>query len=496
LAAVVEVGSAARGLRQFALFATGLLLLAAVGCSSDDGSNDPDIVAAGNGAGTSASGTSGTGGRSGTSGDTGTTAGTAAASGRSGSSGTGTAGRSGAGAGGTGAVSGTGGTTGGTGGNAGMMSGDDDAGMPPGMDDDDAGVCMPPTNPLNTAGFPKCSAEVCPAQDSVCVPRTFLNDLKVPAASVNLLADCNATDKCVPVTLASQAGRQILPKCVSLNGAEGRCLSSCVPQVREQAAQLPRSTCSGSDLCVPCFDPRTGEDTTACSQGCDMGPTEPPKPFPKCCSNRGLCVPPSLAADQAANLARDSCAAGNLCAPTELTDPTYKPKTCNSLDGAEGRCISTCAGGAVAQQKDRLPTAGCGSNEVCAPCYDPITGDPTGSCAINGDVPAKPKYTFARCCGNGASSAGVCVSPALAGDQASILRRESCANNKLCAPVAKAKDPKFRFPVCYSSLGVGACVNSCILDPLQAAILSRAECGSGELCAPCQLLGSPTGACD
>jgi len=433
-----------------------------------------------------------TSGGSGTAGGgAGVTAGTAAASGRSGSPGAGTGGSSGRRGAGTSAGAGTGGT----GGKAGM-SVEDDGGMPPGMDEDDAGVCMPPPNPLNTGGFTKCSADVCPAQDSVCVPRTFLEQLKVPAASVNLLADCNSTDKCVPVSLASQAGRQILPKCVSLNGAEGRCLSSCVPQVRDQAAVLPRSTCTGNDLCAPCYDPRTGEDTSACSQGCDTGPTEPPKPFPKCCSNRGVCVPPSLAADQAANLARDTCSAGNLCAPQELTDPTFKPKTCNSIDGAEGRCISTCAGGAVAQQKDRLPTAGCGANEVCAPCYDPITGDPTGSCGINGDKPAKPKYTFARCCGNGSSSAGVCVSPSLAGDQASILRRESCGNNKLCAPVAKAKDPSFRFPVCYSSLGAGACVNSCILDPLQAAILSRADCGSGELCAPCELLGSPTGACD
>ncbi|HKP58262.1 MAG TPA: hypothetical protein VJV78_16155 [Polyangiales bacterium] len=471
------------------------MLLAAVGCSGDDGETNNPSGMSGTGA-APAAGTSGS--RAGNGGTPAPTAGAAATSGKGGSSGTPspTAGRSGSGGAGTGAGTGGAGTTGGTGGNAGMSGGDEDSGVPPGTDDEDAGVCMPPPNPLNTAGFPKCSADICPAQDSVCVPKTFLDQLKIPAASVNLLADCNATDKCVPVALASQAGRQILPKCVSLNGAEGRCLSSCVPQVKEQAAQLPRSTCTGTDLCAPCYDPRTGKDTTACSQGCDTGPTEPPKPFPKCCSGRGLCVPPSLAADQASSLARDSCSAGNLCAPTELTDPTFKPKTCNSLDGAEGRCISTCAGGAVAQQKDRLPTAGCGSNEVCAPCFDPITGDPTGSCTINGDKPAKPKYTFGRCCGSGQSSAGVCVAPALAGDQASILRKENCATGKLCAPVAKAKDPKFRFPVCYGLLGTGACVNECILDPAQAGILQRDGCAQGEKCAPCSLLGSPTGACE
>ena len=373
----------------------------------------------------------------------------------------------------------------------------DDAGVTEPPDMDDAGVCEPPKQPLNTAGFPKCPMNICPAQDSVCVAKSLLESLKVPASTTDRLADCSATEKCVPTSLASQAGKQILPKCVSLNNAEGRCLSPCVPQVAQQATLLPRSTCTGSDLCAPCFDPRTGEDTGACEQGCDMGPTEPPKPFPSCCSNRGLCVPPSLAADQAANLQRDTCAAGNLCAPKELTDPTFKPKTCNSLDGAEGRCISTCAGGAVASQKDRLPTAGCGANEVCAPCYDPITGDPTGSCSINGDKPVKPKYTFPKCCDDRQPAAGVCVSPSLAGDQASILRAEGCGSGKLCAPVEKAKDPKYRFPVCYSALlGTGACVNSCILQPAQAAILSRDGCAQGELCAPCALLGSPTGACE
>jgi hypothetical protein len=212
-----------------------------------------------------------------------------------------------------------------------------------------------------------------------------------------------------------------------------------------------------------------------------------------------LCVPPALAGDQAANLQKDTCATGTMCAPTELTDPTFKPKSCDSLDGAEGRCVSTCVGGPVAKQKDRLPTAGCAANEVCAPCYDPVTGDDTGACKINGDTPAKPKYTFAKCCapttGSG-TPAGVCVAPALAGSQAEILQQDKCASGKLCAPVKKAQDPTFKFAKCNSLLGAGVCVNSCIVGPSQAAILSRASCAADELCAPCEVLGSTTHACD
>lgn len=370
------------------------------------------------------------------------------------------------------------------------------SGSQAGMDDDDAGVCVPLEKPLNTS-FGKCSMELCPAQDSVCVPTSLLTSLKIKEDSIKLLADCNDQYKCVPEALANRGGRVLLTTCKSINGAEGRCLSSCVPSVAVQASLLPKDVCTGTDLCAPCFDPRTGEDTGACEQGCDTGPKEPPKPFAKCCSDRGLCVPPALAGDQAKNLNKEACTADTLCAPKELTDPTFKAKACDSIDGAEGRCISTCVGGAVAKQKDRLPTAGCGTEEVCAPCFDPVTGEDTGACTVNGDKPTKPKQVFQQCCGtSGSNPVGVCVTPELAGSQASILRQETCPMGKLCAPVKKAQDPAFKFASCSSLLGAGACVNKCIPDQTQAAILSRASCETDELCAPCELLGETTHACE
>jgi hypothetical protein len=362
-------------------------------------------------------------------------------------------------------------------------------------DDDDAGVCMPLETPLNVLGAALCSPDICPGQDSRCIETSLLKQL-VAQSAIDLLADCNATQKCVPQTVAEGAGRAIAKSCTSLLGAEGRCTSQCVPLVAERATQLPKDVCEGNDLCAPCYDPRTGADTLACKQGCDPGPTQPPKTFAKCCSSRGLCVPPSLAGAQAPNLAKDSCSADLLCAPSELTDPTFVPKSCYSIDNAEGRCVSTCIGGAVAKQRDRLPTAGCADAEVCAPCYDPITGADTGACTVNGDTPRQPKYQFPACCKAGsAAGAGVCVPPALAGDQASILRQETCASGRLCAPIKKAEDPNSRFPSC-TGLGTGACISSCILDPAQAAILARTSCVQGEVCAPCSILGQNTGACE
>ncbi|MET0387094.1 MAG: hypothetical protein ABW321_14095 [Polyangiales bacterium] len=421
------------------------------------------------------------------------TGGTSAASGSGGTSGAAIGGQGGANA-GTGGAAGRP-PSGGSGGAAGSSGASDlDGGM---STDEDGGAaeCVPPEQPADFSRSPRCSAELCPAQDSVCIQTVLLLSM-TPQSTVDQLAKCDANNTCVPVTLANQLGRSLLTHCRSLNDAEGRCVSSCVPLVKSQADRLPRDVCTGADLCAPCYDPRTGEATGACSQGCDPGPTEPAKPFVECCSGRGLCVPPVVAGQQASQLARDSCSENLLCAPTELTDPAFKPPRCASLDGAEGRCLSNCVGGAVAKQRDRLPTAGCGAEEVCAPCYDPVTGEDTGACTVNGDKPADPAYKFPTCCGEGASAAGVCVSPELAGDQAEILRREDCGQDKLCAPTAKAQDPNFRFPVCYGPLGTGACVNACILQPAQAAILGRVSCAEGELCAPCTLLCAPTGACD
>ena len=362
-------------------------------------------------------------------------------------------------------------------------------------DDEDGGVCEPPETPLDVSGIAECPTDICPGHDSVCMPLRIIASV-VPESTLGLLADCSDTEKCVPRELASTLGRGIQPTCTSVNGAEGRCISSCVPLVATQASLLPKDVCTGNDLCAPCYDPRTGEDTLACRQGCDPGPTQPPKVFAHCCSDRGLCVPPQLAGSQAGSLDKDTCTGDTLCAPTDLTDPTFKPKHCDSIDGAEGRCMSTCIGGAVARQKDRLPTQGCGQDEVCAPCFDPITGEDTGACSVNGDAPEQPKYTFPHCCSNGAGDqVGVCVTPELAGDQASMLKQDTCARGRLCAPIKKAADPNYKFPSCRG-LGAGACVPSCILDPLEAAILSRVSCGVGELCAPCSTLGVSTGACD
>lgn len=90
---------------------------------------------------------------------------------------------------------------------------------------------------------------------------SFLSRLKTYSPSVT------TNNLCVPITLTGSLGKALLTKCKSINGAEGRCTSACVPIVAEQAAILPKDVCTGNDLCAPCFDPRTGDDTLACRKG-------------------------------------------------------------------------------------------------------------------------------------------------------------------------------------------------------------------------------------
>jgi hypothetical protein len=324
----------------------------------------------------------------------------------------------------------------------------------------------------------------------------------VPTGSQALLGACDATNLCVPKYFVERNAKFIAPSCTSVNGAEGRCLSKCIPQIAAQATLLPQATCDAGDLCAPCFDPRTGADTGACKQGCDPGPTQAPKPFEKCCGGQGSCVPTSLVptADQTL-LGFDTCSdRTKLCAPDKLSNPTYIPKTCKSIDGFEGRCMADCIPN-VAAQASRLPKDVCDTGELCAPCYDPITGADTGACTQNGDSPKDTKQTFAACCG----SLGHCVPTSiLTTAQQAELGKDTCTSSgDLCAPDVFATAGATP-PVCRAmgSLNAeGRCIPACV--PSVAAQKDRLDqgtpktCADGTLCAPCYdpTTGADTGAC-
>jgi hypothetical protein len=342
----------------------------------------------------------------------------------------------------------------------------------------------------------------------VCVGATLITATGTPQATVDLLADCpgadgGTPDKCVPKLFVETLGKFTAKTCTSLDNAEGRCMSKCIPLVSDQAQFLTQDVCASGELCAPCYDPRTGVATGACGQGCDPGPTQPAVQFASCCSGNGLCVPTSVVpATQLSQLGADTCTqTDHVCAPTKFIDLTYKPKVCSSINSYEGRCIPDCLP-AVAGRASFLPKDTCDTGEVCAPCYDPVNGSDTQACRQNGDSPqtdAGPQV-FTTCC----SDLGVCVpDTALTTEQKSLLGKDSCSTTgDLCVPKGFA-DPSNPVQKCTASLGgfnaEGRCIPACVpAIQAQASRLAQDDCTqAGTLCAPCYdpITGADTGAC-
>jgi len=241
----------------------------------------------------------------------------------------------------------------------------------------------PHTGPpvLDPAGLPECPTDVC-AGGAHCIPSSL-----VPADQLDSLADCDADNKCVPDTLIETGGNFILPTCTSVFGAEGRCLSTCVPQLADTADSLPQDICDENERCTPCFDPLQdgAPPTGACELSCDPGPVEDPVSAPKCCEGLGTCVPTSsVPADLVELLPADTCPQEDyelVCAPdTFIEDPDYTAPACETggIFNAAGACLPDCL--ITGLQGFFVGQGTCEDGYSCAPCTDPITMGPTGAC--------------------------------------------------------------------------------------------------------------------
>lgn len=237
----------------------------------------------------------------------------------------------------------------------------------------------PPTEPMvDPSIFPAC------CDGAHCVPGAI-----VPADQAAQLGDCgdDGTGKCVPDTAIESNGFFTAPTCSSLGGAEGRCLSTCLPDVAAQAANLPQATCAATERCVPCCDPFTGQDSGACRVGCDTGPaaecTGVPA-FETCCDDSsGHCIPGDLVPDeQESNL--DSCDTADgsqaFCVPDVMQDPAFAGAACVGEplfgDPYDGVCLPECLHIPLAFTMDQ---ATCPDTYLCVPCTNPLTGEPSGA---------------------------------------------------------------------------------------------------------------------
>jgi hypothetical protein len=256
---------------------------------------------------------------------------------------------------------------------------------PPPCDDPATCVYDCPTPALDPAALPACP-DACGGH---CVDQAL-----VPADQQGQLATCGGGKLCVPDELIETNGKLVPPSCDSVAGFEGRCLSTCLPDVKAQAAQLPQSTCAAGHLCVPCYDPFDGTATGACSLSCDPGPQEPPQTLPACCGGDGTCVPSaSVPPDDLANFGTDTCpaASGLVCVPDQFLAGAYVPTLCTPslliqlFTGQDvGACMPACM--PKVASAPFVDQGACAAGQLCIPCFDD-QGVPTGACETTAACP-------------------------------------------------------------------------------------------------------------
>lgn len=389
---------------------------------------------------------------------------------------------------------------------------------------DGASVVLAPEDP---AKYPKCA---CAAKGGAarCIPTA-----KVPGNVAGQLESCSegGPGVCVPDALVRSGGKAP-PTCKSPFG-EGRCMSTCVPEIAKNADLLNRGegdACAPDERCAPCLNPlKNNEPTGVCEIGkaapaCEKsgsstsgGPAAPavkcpyegppvvdPSTFPSC-GDGARCVPATLVPASSAAMLK-ACPAG-LCAPEKsiAAGGQYLPKTCAAVAGAEGRCLNVNIP-QIEAQKAQLTRDVCDASELCAPCFNPIDGKETGACkSVSCDAPKKPAKTFTPCCVSQGTGRAKCVPRTIVPEaQQGNLDDDdgTCQEDtELCVP-NEMLQPNFKGPACSGSTFLtgsytGVCLSDCLsFGFIESLGISRGDCTKGFKCAPCTnpLTGKATGA--
>lgn len=223
------------------------------------------------------------------------------------------------------------------------------------------------------------------------------------------------------------------------------------------------------------------------------------------CGTGMRCVPTTLVPPDVAKML-DTCATG-LCAPEKsiAAGGNYVPKTCSAIAGAEGRCLNA-AIPTIKAQAAQLTKDTCDTGELCAPCFSPLDGKETGACkTAKCDAPKQAAKTFKACCTDQGTSRAKCVPKAMvpASQQGNLDDDdETCLKDaELCVP-NEMLQPNFKGPACTGSTFLtgdysGVCLSDCLsFGFIQSLGISRGSCTKGFKCAPCTnpLNGKPTGA--
>jgi len=336
----------------------------------------------------------------------------------------------------------------------------------------------------------------CCGGSGTCVPSTSVSSEQTTRVAQD---SCAEDLLCVPTGLA-ESEDYVPPTCRAYGQSEGRCLAGCLPEVAKRAERLEQNGCGMGELCVPCFDPVTGEASEACNIGADPGPSEPASLFARCCGDRGTCIPDGIIeTGQRERLSADSCdpATHSLCVPQVwVEDPDAKPTTCRAYGDIEGRCLSDCLG-EVQVRSEQLSTDVCRVGHKCVPCFDPVSGEPSTACNFGDDAPREPAHVFDACCGD----AGACVpKAAIPVADRGRLGQDSCAStDTMCVPRSWVELDR-KPPATCRAYGdaEGRCLERCLPEVTQQSDKLRQDsCQDNQLCVPCfdPLTGKDTGAC-
>jgi hypothetical protein len=260
-----------------------------------------------------------------------------------------------------------------------------------------------PAVSLPVDSFQPCNMVGC--QLAHCVPAAAIPE-SVP---IELLGTCDdPTTVCVPDDYTATMGQFIPKSCESILGAEGRCISTCIPQVNGLMDALPQGDCGENERCAPCINPNDGTETGACLQGCDPGPSQEtltnPILFPTCANDEGRCVPKEIIpAALLGQLIQMTCpSADQVCAPLEKTQNLkYNFPECAPTDGFVillatpgpdgqlGGCVPAWLADANPLEGLFLLQDTCPAGDKCAPCNNPLRGNqPTGACPV--PLPSDP----------------------------------------------------------------------------------------------------------
>ncbi len=272
----------------------------------------------------------------------------------------------------------------------------------------------------------------------------------------------------------------------------------------------------------------SGSGTTSCVDT-PPAPMDPSK-LPSCCTaGAAHCVP--TASVPSGDIAALAPCTGGYCVPDPfITNPDYVPPTCTAFNGTPGTCLSLCVP-QVEQYKSILTQTTCAATELCAPCTNPLTNQPSGACAFvpptqcaadggrgsgsssGGSAPPGDGAPPAAVCPHtgppvldpttlpacGTEGGAHCLQSALV--PANLASQLATCSGGYCVPDAFIEaGGNFIPPTCASLDGAeGRCLNVVIPQvSAEASQLTQSTCQVFEKCVPCfsPIDGTKTGACN